>query len=166
MRRTTSLALLLLIMVPAGCRSVFEPANPFTHGRWEYSEIYAPLDYDVAWETIKNNMKEWAISEDKKKDGKIESEWRQQGKYRLKLEIRLDEEKDDANHEGVKFGLRVLRQRPSEVWTPTRINYKKWKWMDPDEKMQSMLWIRFDDELSRIVRKNIEQSAPPEDADE
>ncbi len=166
MRKTTSLALLLLIVVPAGCRSVFEPANPFTHGRWEYSEIYAPLDYDVAWETINDNISEWVISEDDKKGGKIESEWRYLGGYRLKLEIRLDEEKNDSNQEGVKFGLRVLRQRPSEVWTPTRTNYKKWKWMDPDEKMQSMLWIRFDDELSRIARKNIEQSAPPEDAEE
>ncbi len=166
MRKTTYLALLLLIVVPAGCRSVFEPANPFTHGRWEYSEIYAPVDYDVAWETIKDNLKEWAIEKDDKKDGEIKSEWRYLERHRLKLEIRLDREKDDANQEGVKFGLRVLRQRPSEVWTPTRTNYKKWKWVDPDEKMQSMLRLRFDDELSRIARENIERPAPPEDAEE
>ena len=166
MRKTTSLALLLLMVVPAGCRSVLEPANPFTHGRWQYSEIYAPVDYDVAWLTIKDNIKEWVISEDDKKGGKIESEWRRLGQYRLKLEIRLDEKKNDSNQEGVKFGLRVLRQRPSEIWTPTRTNYKKWKWMDPDVKTQNMMWTRFDDELSRIARKNIEQSAPPEDAEE
>ncbi len=166
MRKTTYLALLLLVGVSAGCRSVFEPANPFTRGRWEYSEIYAPVDYDVAWETIKDNLKEWVIEKEDEEDGEIESEWRYLEKHRLRLQVRLDREKDEANQEGVKFGIRILRQRPSEVWTPTRTNYKKWKWVDPDEKMQSMLMLRFDDVLNRLVRENSEQPVPSDDAEE
>jgi len=161
MKKYTLLGTIFLILAMTGCRSVFEPGNPFTHGRWKYSQVYAPLDYDVAWETIKDNLKEWKIGKANKDKGEIDTEWRVVRQFRTRAQVRLDRKKDEQGNEGVKFGIRVIRQRPSEIWTPMRTNYKKWKWVDPDEKMESTLLLRFDYALQRLLQ--VDYAQPPED---
>ncbi len=151
----------LALLFAAGCRSVFEPMNPFTHGRWKYSDTYAPVEYDEAWEATLRCLVEkgeWKIETADKERGEIKTQWSRLQRYRLRAEIRLDRKKDDSGKEGVKFGLRVLRQRPATIWSPMRKDYSRWKWDDPDTRWESLLYMRLNQAFKGFVRKN----SPPE----
>jgi hypothetical protein len=152
MKKALLLLVLPLLALLTGCWTFFEPVNPFSHGKWKYTGVYAPVNYDVAWEIIRNNLPEWDIENENKPNGRLETQWRFVAPNRLRAEVRVARKKDDSGNEGVMIGLRVLRQRTRDIYTPLRENYEKWKYIAPDERWEKLLLLRFDDALRRIMR--------------
>ncbi len=154
------LPLVGLLVFVAGCR-VLDALNPFSD-KWVESPNYVPIEYDRAWAIITSKMPDWELETADKDDGEIETLWRTSRQYRIKAQVRLDRVEEDGK-EGVRFRLRVLRQRPKDIWSPHRSKYDDWVNEDPDTLRQNVLIQRFNywlkDAIRRQALKNAEKAA-------
>ena len=147
--RKLLLPLVGLLAFAVGCRTL-DALNPFSDP-WVESPNYIPIDYDTAWTIIKSQLFDWEIEVAERDDGEIETRWKVMSQYRLKVEVRLDEVEQDGQ-QGVRFELRVQRQRPKKIWSPVGNQYDEWVNEDPDKLRQDQLLMRFNNKLREAIR--------------
>jgi hypothetical protein len=145
---------LAMCLVFSGCLSVRrwgEGDNPLYVGTWRYAnKVYSGVDAETFHKVVEQStdvgLNPWPW--EKMTASRMNSEWVQMADTRRRLEIRIDKSKDEQGHPGYLVSLRVLLQRTSTVYTPTRTDYD-WEPRGQDDTVERLILARIADGMRR-----------------
>jgi len=152
MKIARMIVVLGLIAAAGGCLSVrrtWESGNPLYVGQWRYADkVYSGMDREAFKEALLRSsdvgLNPWPL--EKNTADRIESAWVSMGEARRKLEMRIDDSRDEKGKPGYLVSLRVLVQRTSEPYTPLRMDYH-WENFGQDSNVETLILAKLKDEM-------------------
>jgi len=158
MKFTRMMFAVALIVAAGGClsmRRAWESGNPLYVGQWRYAaKVYSGVDRDTFKQVLLKGsdigLNPWPL--EKSTADRIESQWVTSGDERRRLEMRIDESKDEKGRPGYLVSLRMLVQKTREPYTVWRTNYH-WRSSGQDSEMEGLILAKIRDEM-RQYEKN------------
>lgn len=157
MKIAKMIVVLGLIAAAGGClsmRKAWESGNPLYAGQWRYADtVYSGVDRAAFKEALLRSsdvgLNPWPL--EKNTADRIESKWVMMGEVRRRLEMRIDDSKDEKGKAGYLVSLRVLVQRTSEPYTPMRMDYH-WENAGQDSDVEMLILAKLKDEMRQYGR--------------